>query len=837
MSSEQDPNLNDSRLLGHQLSRRLREAGMVVFIAVGAFMLLALWSYEPGDLSWYEIHFEKQAKNLGGIAGAAFADGAFVLLGYLAYLLPLFMGWAAFRLFRRLDEGLLDPKLLWIRLGGAFLALLSGAALAGLLLVGDGLPEGAGGVTGQIVADYLRGALGFTGAALIAGALFLSGLTLSIGLSWLAVAEWVGKWTISLCRGFWHLVSKKLFAALLGRLRRLREARSGGGLLARDDDSYSRKALPWLSSDRSESADQSGSGEDDLIAEYENAGTPNKSKTARAVSSRQRQDTEAEVITAGSRSTNEGGGAGGKSSKKGKGKKSSAKSSPSPTPAVELLDPPPQNSGGYSQEVLDSMSAMLEQKLLDFGVEVKVESVQPGPVITRFELLPAAGVKVSRISNLAKDLARSMSVISVRVVEVIPGKTTVGLEIPNEKRQIIGLSEMIRAKQFTNSKAALTVALGKDIGGNPVTADLAKMPHLLVAGTTGSGKSVGVNAMILSLLYRNTAERVKLIMVDPKMLELSVYDGIPHLLAPVVTDMNDAANALRWCVAEMERRYRLMAALGVRNLEGFNEKVRKARSAGEPLLDPLFDSKDPNQASLEEEIPQAPELDELPYIVVIVDELADMMMIVGKKVEELIARLAQKARAAGLHLILATQRPSVDVITGLIKANIPTRIAFQVSSRVDSRTILDQQGAEALLGHGDMLYVPPGSGMPQRVHGAFVSDDEVHRVVEHLKQLGEPEYVEGVLSETAETMPIPGIPGEGEGGSRGDAGEADPLYDQAVRVVTETRRASISGVQRRLKIGYNRAARLVEEMEAAGVVGPLQSNGSREVLAPPPPPD
>ena len=830
LSSEQQPNIDHDPLLGHQISRRLREAGMVVLIAVGSFMMLALWTYELGDLSWYEVATEQQAQNLGGIAGAAFADGAFVLLGYLAYLLPLFMGWAAFRLFRRLDVGVLEPKWLLVRIGGAGLALLSGAGLSGLLLAGEGLPQGAGGMIGQMVASYLHSGLGFTGAALIAGALFLAGLTLSIGLSWLAVAEWVGKWTIIALRSLWNLLSSKLFAGVVENYRRLREARAEGGLLGRYDADNNRVALPWLASAPLASDDRGEEDSIDLAGYEDSESEPEPNKKARAFSSRRKnQDSNGQNTT---RSATE---LTANSNAKVNAQDRSKKSNASPTPPVDLLDPPPQNSGGYSQEVLDSMSAMLEQKLLDFGVEVKVESVQPGPVITRFEMLPAAGVKVSRISNLAKDLARSMSVVAVRVVEVIPGKTTVGLEIPNEKRQIIGLAEIIRAKKFAQSNAALTVALGKDIGGNSVTADLAKMPHLLVAGTTGSGKSVGVNAMILSLLYRNTAERVRLIMVDPKMLELSVYDGIPHLLAPVVTDMNDAANALRWCVAEMERRYRLMAALGVRNLEGFNDKVKTARQAGKPLLDPLFDAKDPQQATLDEEVPQAPELEQLPYIVVIVDELADMMMIVGKKVEELIARLAQKARAAGLHLILATQRPSVDVITGLIKANIPTRIAFQVSSRIDSRTILDQQGAEALLGHGDMLYVPPGSGMPQRVHGAFVSDDEVHRVVEHLKQLGEPDYVDGVINETAETTPIPGIPGEAEAASRNGAGEADPLYDQAVQIVTETRRASISGVQRRLKIGYNRAARLVEEMESAGVVGPLQSNGSREVLAPPPP--
>ncbi len=472
------------------------------------------------------------------------------------------------------------------------------------------------------------------------------------------------------------------------------------------------------------------------------------------------------------------------------------------------------------------MSRQVELKLRDFNIEVEVVAVHPGPVITRFELEPAPGIKASKITNLAKDLARSLSTVSVRVVEVIPGKTCIGLEIPNEQRELVALSDILKSAVYERSTSHLTMALGKDISGAPTVVDLAKMPHLLVAGTTGAGKSVALNAMILSLLYKSTPDDVRMIMIDPKMLELSVYEGIPALLAPVVTDMKEAANALRWCVAEMERRYRLMAALGVRNISGFNRKVEEAAAKGKPLLDPIY-------RSTGEEDP-APELSALPYIVVVIDELADLMMVVGKKVEELIARLAQKARAAGVHLILATQRPSVDVITGLIKANIPSRIAFQVSSRVDSRTILDQMGAETLLGHGDMLYLPPGTAIPNRVHGAFVSDEEVHKVVERLKSAGEPEYIEAILSGPMEGGDD-GMSGFDGGTTGGD--EQDELYDQAVRIVTETRRASVSGVQRRLKIGYNRAARLVEEMERAGLVGELQSNGSREVLAPPPPKD
>ncbi|MDQ5911237.1 MAG: segregation ATPase FtsK/SpoIIIE, family, partial [Pseudomonadota bacterium] len=493
-------------------------------------------------------------------------------------------------------------------------------------------------------------------------------------------------------------------------------------------------------------------------------------------------------------------------------------------PPLDLLDPPPPRHLGTAKEVQEGLSRLVESLLKSFGIEVRVVGVEPGPVITRFEVEPAPGVKVSQISNLAKDLARGLSVISVRVVEIIPGKSVIGLEIPNPHRQIVYLREVLESATYEQSTSPLTLVLGKDISGNPTVANLGKMPHLLVAGTTGSGKSVAINAMLLSLLYKARPHEVRLILVDPKMLELSIYEDIPHLLTPVVTDMKEAANALRWCVAEMERRYKLMATLKVRNIAGFNRKVQDALDAGEGLADPFWN---PESAENPGEMEV---LQPLPFIVVVIDELADMMMIVGKKVEELIARLAQKARASGIHLILATQRPSVDVITGLIKANIPTRVAFQVSSRVDSRTILDQMGAEQLLGHGDMLYLPPGTGLPQRVHGAFVDDHEVNRVVEYLRQTGAPNYIEDVLVEPVEE----GDSGAGNSEEEG-RGESDPLYDDAVRIVTESRRASVSGVQRRLRIGYNRAARLVEEMEAAGVVGSVQPNGSREVLAPPPP--
>ncbi|WP_218313606.1 DNA translocase FtsK [Halomonas sp. 18071143] len=494
-------------------------------------------------------------------------------------------------------------------------------------------------------------------------------------------------------------------------------------------------------------------------------------------------------------------------------------------PSLQLLTPPEPHQPNYTDEQLADMAELLEVRLREYGVKAEVVDTWPGPVITRFEIKPAAGVKVSKISNLAKDLARSLMVKSVRVVEVIPGRPTVGIEIPNPHRAMIRLREVIDSDRYQQESSPLTMALGQDIGGGPVVANLGKMPHLLVAGTTGSGKSVGVNAMLISMLLKAKPDELKLIMVDPKMLELSVYDGIPHLLAPVVTDMKEAANSLRWCVAEMERRYKLMAAMGVRNIAGFNGRLEEAARAGAQVADPLWE---PEPWEMHQ---TPPILEKLPYIVVVIDEFADMFMIVGKKVEELIARLAQKARAAGIHLILATQRPSVDVVTGLIKANIPSRMAFQVSSRIDSRTILDQGGAESLLGHGDMLYLPAGSGPPNRVHGAFVDDDEVHRVVDDWKRRGEPEYIDEILSGGVSADALTGLEAEGV---EGDDAEQDALYDEAVQFVTETRKASISAVQRRFKIGYNRAARLVEAMEGAGVVSSMGGNGSREVLAPPP---
>ncbi|MFP4063765.1 MAG: DNA translocase FtsK, partial [Halochromatium sp.] len=499
-------------------------------------------------------------------------------------------------------------------------------------------------------------------------------------------------------------------------------------------------------------------------------------------------------------------------------------------PPLDLLDPPRRSGNAATPEQLETMSRELEARLAEFGVVAEVVEVHPGPVVALFELELAPGVKVSKITGLSKDIARALSKISVRVVEVIPGKSVIGLEVPNNQREMVTLSEIIGSRAYQEAKSPLTISMGTNISGEPVVADLGRMPHALIAGTTGSGKSVAINAMILSLVYKAGPDDVRLIMVDPKMLELSVYEGIPHLLTPVVTDMKEAANALRWCVGEMERRYKLMAALGVRNIAGYNRKVLDAIAAGEPLADPTY-APIVNAAIAEGlEPPEVPTLEKLPNIVVIIDELADMMMVVGKKVEELIARLAQKARASGIHLLLATQRPSVDVLTGLIKANIPTRMAFKVSARVDSRTVLDQMGAEHLLGHGDMLYLPPGGSISQRVHGAFVDDHEVHKVVAFLKQQGAPDYIENILQEPSEHLP--GIDPEPKGG--GDVEDQDPLFDEAVQIVIESRRASISGVQRRLKIGYNRAARMIEEMERIGIVGPAETNGNREVLSPPP---
>jgi len=760
----------DNPTIHPHVTKGLREGTLFVLSALAAYLLLSLSSYHAQDPGWSHRGPAHAIQNYGGVVGAWFADVFLYLFGYLAYLFPLmvgFSGWLVFR-GRSTPSGRIDLHVLAVRWAGFLLTVASGCGLATLhfgVAPGD-LPLDAGGVFGNLVGEQLAALFSFMGATLFLLALFLTGVTLFTGLSWLSVMDWTGKMT--LLGVDW----------LIERFMQLRDS----------FDAYRARRQ-----------------REEQVAEKQEKQKVLKRKPVRIepvikkVETSERVERERQVKLFDAPPNTE-------------------------LPPLSLLDEAREYSEGYSESALEAMSRLVEMKLLDFGIEVEVVAVQPGPVITRFELQPGAGVKVSQISNLAKDLARALSAISVRVVEVIPGKSVIGLEIPNESREIVALSEILESSDYDEAGSPLTLALGKDIGGQPVVVDLARMPHLLVAGTTGSGKSVAVNAMVLSLLYKSLPGDVRLIMIDPKMLELSVYEGIPHLLTPVVTDMKEAANALRWCVGEMERRYQLMAALGVRNIGGYNRKVQDAIDADEPIPDPLF-----KPDELLEEDPEPPILEPLPFIVVIIDELADLMMVVGKKVEELIARLAQKARAAGIHLILATQRPSVDVITGLIKANIPTRIAFQVSAKVDSRTILDQGGADQLLGHGDMLYLAPGTGVPTRVHGAYVDDAEVHRVVDHLKGRGEPDYVEGILQTTTDFLP----------GSSGQSGaedpEADALYDDAVRIVTETRRASISGVQRRLKIGYNRAARMIEQMESAGIVGPQQSNGNREVLAPPPP--
>lgn len=776
MVPKQESN-NPPYYLAHQIGRGLREAALLVLLAVAGFLLLALVSYNPADPGWSYSAATRTIHNRGGVVGAYFADFTLYLFGYLAYLIPVLIALVAWLIYRwQKDNGHIRWDVFTLRVVGFVITVVSGAVLASLHFapIPATLPLSSGGILGNLAGDWLQANFSFVGATLLALAVFLAGVTVFSGLSWIQLMDLLGRLTL-------HLAQR--CAAALGRPRNTKVQQRAPQLVEPTPDRPARKP---------------------------------------AKPSKERQTPRVEPIIKEPKQEDR--------SKRERRMPAFEEVQPGSLPPLSLLDAPKAQQPGYSREALESMSRHVEHKLRDFGVEVNVVAVQPGPVITRFELQPAPGVKVSQISNLAKDLARALSVTSVRVIEVIPGKSVVGMEIPNEHRQLITLAEVIEPALNEPSAPALSLAIGKDIGGHPVIVDLAKMPHLLVAGTTGSGKSVGVNTMILSLLYRNQPEVVRTIMIDPKMLELSVYDGIPHLLAPVVTDMKEAANALRWCVAEMERRYRLMATLGVRNIAGYNRKIREANQHDEPIRDPLWSPPEPLVIGEPVEHSEPPLLEPLPYIVVLVDEFADMMMMVGKKVEELIARLAQKARAAGIHLILATQRPSVDVITGLIKANIPTRMAFQVSSKIDSRTILDQMGAESLLGHGDMLYLGPSSrGIPERVHGAFASDAEVHRVVEYLKNTGEPEYIEEILDEPGALAPaIPGLSAE-------SGGESDPLYDQAVQIVTETRRASISGVQRRLKIGYNRAARLVEEMESAGIVGPLQPNGAREILASPPP--
>ena len=742
--------------------RGLRESVLWISAGLAIILFLALLTYDPTDPAFSAVGDSQTVRNRMGPAGALFADVAYLLFGRPAYLFPGLVLLAGVLLYRarRRNVAVTRPMAM-LRAGGFVMLLATSCGLATLHFVTPDMRATAGGIVGQLVGGGLAQVLGHLGATVLLLVLWLTAVSVATGVSWLAAMDVTGRGVLELAvRG----------RALFNKL----QARSQG----RQAKRQRRKVVTRTRARRTPAPRR-------IEPSFGDAPPGERLERERQVPLFE----------------------------------------PSPSgepPPLSLLDDAPEKEGGYSEEALEAMSRLVEFKLADFGIEVEVVSVQPGPVITRFELQPAPGVKVSQISNLAKDLARSLSTVSVRVVEVIPGKPYVGLEIPNEVRELVTLGEIIKSRVYERLKSPLTLALGKDIGGQPMVADLAKMPHLLIAGTTGSGKSVALNAMVLSLLYKSPPEQVRLIMIDPKMLELSVYEGIPHLLAPVVTDMKEAANALRWCVAEMERRYALMAALGVRHLTTYNRQVSGALAKGSPIPDPTF--------SAGESAEEIPHLEPLPFVVVVIDELADMMMTVGKKVEELIARLAQKARASGIHMLIATQRPSVDVITGLIKANIPSRIAFQVSAKVDSRTILDQIGAEHLLGHGDMLFLPPGTSMPTRIHGAFVADNEVHAVAENLRAAGPPAFVEDVLAGPREA-----IPGIDPIAPKGLDAEQDPLYDEAVRIVTESRKASISSVQRRLKIGYNRAARMVETMEEAGIVGSLQANGTREVLAPPPP--
>ncbi|VFM95029.1 MAG: DNA translocase FtsK [Candidatus Kentron sp. G] len=795
-----------------------REAVLIITVALVLYLMLSLITYNSNDPSWSHGTADKPILNQGGIAGAWVSDLLLYLFGYLAYLFPLliaFIGVLLFRLFGRDIQ--LGARYSITRFSGFLLTLAAGGGLAAAHFAGSGTsPFHSGGVLGNVVENVLVQVFNPSGATLLLIALFLTGITLLTGLSWFSLMDSTGRYTLFLfdrallllgnvrdliSTGYRRCLTSGFCKTQMEYLAALRAKTIGAARKGPKGEKPTRLRIePGVG--QFESFDPFERDTQYLSEEREQEGREEYRQEQEYRREQRRTSLHHEL------------------------------SAPKVTlPPISLLDPPEDLRHAVSDSLLGDVSQLVEAKLMDFGIQAKVVAVHPGPVITRFEIELAPGTKVSRITALAKDLARSLSVISVRIVEVIPGKSVIGLELPNEQRDLVRLSEILHSNVYHDSPSALTLVLGKDISGNPVAVDLAGMPHLLVAGTTGSGKSVAINAMILSLLYKASPNDVRLIMVDPKMLELSVYGGIPHLLTPVVTDMKDAANALRWCVMEMDRRYKLMSTLGVRNISGFNRKVQEGIRTGKPIFDPLY-APPPWVALSEdgeggEEPPEPPILEPLPAIVVIVDELADMMMIVGKKVEELIARLAQKARAAGIHLILATQRPSVDVLTGLIKANIPSRIAFQVSARVDSRTILDQMGAEQLLGHGDMLYLPPGKPMPIRIHGAFVADGEVHNVVEYLKQRSQPDYLDEILS-----MEEDGTSGES---ATDDSPEADPLYDQAVRIVTETRRASISGVQRRLKIGYNRAARMVEQMERSGIVGPLESNGSREVLAPPPP--
>ena len=760
----------------------LAEGALIGWVALCLILLLALLSYSPEDPGWSHTGSREGVANLIGPAGAWMSDISFALFGLMAYLLPVLLGVRALQILRTYflrEPSEFDSATVVLRVVGFMLVMISATSLANIQYedIANTYPEGMGGILGEYVGVAIISMFSHTGSTLLLVALFLFGLTVFADISWIKLIDYLGMSTI--------VIGGKARNYYSQRSIQLKEAKKAKAAV----------------SERLVRVESAAKRKETKVPPVIQPVTQSKRPSPRVLREKQQKlFDDSELVGS--------------------------------LPQINLLDPPDKSGAtGYSADSLEHLSRLLELKLQDFGITAEVTEVLPGPVVTRFEIQPAPGIKVSRISGLAKDLARSMAVISVRVVEVIPGKSVVGIEIPNEKREMVRLSEVISSEAFDRSSSPLTLALGNDIAGIPTVADLARMPHLLVAGTTGSGKSVGINAMLLSLLLKASPDEVKLILIDPKMLELSIYDDIPHLLTPVITDMKDAASGLRWCVGEMERRYKLMAALGVRNIAGYNRKIEDAIKAGNPIVDPLW-TFDPSTVGWDEteEPPEAPMLEALPYIVVVIDEFADMMMIVGKKVEQLIARIAQKARAAGIHLILATQRPSVDVITGLIKANVPTRIAFQVSSKIDSRTILDQGGAEQLLGHGDMLYLPPGTSVPERIHGAFVDDHEVHKVVADWKRRGTPSYLSDITDETSvSSIAVPGFDTTDE---NGDDAESDPLYDEAVAFVLESGKASISSVQRKLRVGYNRAARLIEQMEASGVVSPMSSNGSREILAP-----
>jgi S-DNA-T family DNA segregation ATPase FtsK/SpoIIIE len=813
------------------LGHRLREAAFILLFSIAIYLLIALITYHVADPGWSHTGMGKDIHNAAGKTGAWFSDVLFSLFGYVAYLFPMALIISGVFIYREIPQSEEKNPMLWtIRSIGLLIALSASCGLIAMHFakVTQTLPMTTGGLLGVTVQSAMVGYMNHMGATIMLLALFLTGTTLFTGMSWLQLVDSVLHWSFKKAKDN-HVGLGEVLKKAISRANEIKSEIPWDSLPKLMSSSEPKKTKAPVTPKKRKSPifemEVEGDG-DALFADEEERETdlPDntlfKSKLKSATKSNEVDFLDEPFPAMMPRKAQVKESSGQKMAAKLKQSLTKTKPEkkashlPHTLPGLGLLEnAEKKQKQGYTSAQINELSRLVETRLLEFGVDAKVVGVYPGPVITRFELDLAAGIKVNKITGLAKDLARSLSVVSVRVVEVIPGKSVVGLEIPNTHRELVRLKEVLEDPNYQQAQSPLSLGLGKDISGKSVIVDLAKMPHLLVAGTTGSGKSVGVNAMLLSILFKSSPEEVRLIMIDPKMLELAIYDHIPHLLTPVVTDMKDAANALRWCVAEMERRYQLMAAVGVRNLAGYNAKVEAAKQSGKPLLDPFWipqnsDKPDP--------------LEKLPFIVVVVDEFADMIMVVGKKVEELIARIAQKARAAGIHLILATQRPSVDVITGLIKANIPTRIAFQVSSRIDSRTILDQSGAEQLLGFGDMLYLPPGVGVPHRIHGAFVSDEEVHRVVDDLRKLGKPTYIESVVQSTL-------------GAVSGDDEDIDELYDQAVMVITQERKASISLIQRRLKIGYNRAARLIEQMEAQGVVSSVQSNGTREVLAPPPP--